>query len=334
MKITKTKKGLFRARVYVGRDENNKPVQRVFTDIDKARLRLTISQYLDEHRDGFDRRKFGNAMDQYIEIRKSILSPNTIYSYKNIAAALKEHYPVFCALTVDEIRKSQLQPVINNLSESGKSPKTIRNYLGLISAVLQTHGYRIPLVSLPAREKHDYYVPDPDTMQRVAAAAAGTEWEIPIALGMMGMRRSEICAVEASDLNKNMLHIQRAAVKKDGVWTTKAPKTYESDRYIQLPADVAKKIRKNGRATDMTPAQISYRFAPFLKRNGFQHFRFHDLRHFFASYCHNVLKLSDAQIQKMGGWRTDHVMKSVYVQSMNDKQAGMLVANKIQKIIG
>ena len=64
------------------------------------------------------------------------------------------------------------------------------------------------------------------------------------------------------------------------------------------------------------------------------HFRFHDLRHFFASYCHNVLKLSDAQIQKLGGWKTDHVMKKIYITSMEDQLAADAAADGIARIMG
>ncbi|MDO4620394.1 MAG: hypothetical protein Q4B09_07220, partial [Lachnospiraceae bacterium] len=68
-----------------------------------------------------------------------------------------------------------------------------------------------------------------------------------------------------------------------------------------------------------TPAALSEVFPRFLRSNGFPVFRLHDCRHFFASYCHDVMGLSDAQIMKLGGWSTPHIMKRVYITSITDK---------------
>jgi integrase len=46
--------------------------------------------------------------------------------------------------------------------------------------------------------------------------------------------------------------------------------------------------------------------------------RFHDLRHYFASYLHDK-GFSDAEIMSLGGWKTDHVMKRVYRHAIKDK---------------
>ena len=216
------------------------------------------------------------------------------------------------------------QKIVTTFSDL--SQKTIKNRMGLISAAVRFAGYNMPPVTYPQKKKVETHIPTEAEMQTVMKAAAGTELEIPIALGMMGLRRGEICALQLSDLNKNTLHIHASAVDIGGKVTVKAPKTYSSDRYVQIPQAIARKIRKRGYITELTPEQLSYHFINFLKKQDVQHFRFHDLRHFFASYCHNVLKLSDAQIQKLGGWKTDHVMKKVYIESMQDDKAAASAA--------
>jgi integrase len=58
-----------------------------------------------------------------------------------------------------------------------------------------------------------------------------------------------------------------------------------------------------------------------LRRAGIpedQRFRLHDCRHFFVSYCHDVLKLSDAEIIKLSGHETDSIMKRVYRHAVTD----------------
>lgn len=335
MKITKTKKGLYKARVYIGRDENNRPVQRVFSNVDKNRLRLTISQYLDEHREGVDLRTFSDAMNNFIKVKTPVLSPSTMREYEGTKKIFLDRFPDFCSLALSDIRQSHVQDIVNSLVEKGLSPKTVRNYIGFISSVLTTASYRMPIATLPQKVRPEYNVPSEKTMMAVMKAAAGTNLEIPLSLAVFGLRRSEIMAVKPEDIEGNIVHIHRAAVRNPkGKVVEKTTKTYESDRYVQIPDSLADKIRKQGYVIDCCPENFSRRLHRFLKKQGIDSFRLHDLRHFFVSYCHNVLRLPDAQIQKLGGWKTDYVMKSRYLQSMNEKQSAMLVANKMQKIIG
>lgn len=57
------------------------------------------------------------------------------------------------------------------------------------------------------------------------------------------------------------------------------------------------------------------------------------VRHFFVSYCHNVLHLSDAQIQTITGHKTSVVLRNNYLHSMNDDQTGQLVSDKLAKFM-
>jgi len=52
---------------------------------------------------------------------------------------------------------------------------------------------------------------------------------------------------------------------------------------------------------------------------GIPDFSIHKLRHYFASEM-SFLGVSEADILRMGGWETDHVMKSVYRHSMMEKE--------------
>ena len=83
----------------------------------------------------------------------------------------------------------------------------------------------------------------------------------------------------------------------------------------------------------MTPAALSHAYNRLLEKNDIPHFRLHDLRHFFVSYCHNVLKLSDAQIQTITGHKTSVVLRNNYLHSMNDDQTGQLVSDNLAKFM-
>lgn len=330
MKIRRLPSGNYNTLVYLGKDANGKQIRKSVTGPDRAtvrRMAADLEQGIDEPATV---PTLQEAVSRYIKAKTAVLSPYTIRGYKNIETVLKR-LPV--ASVACDSHVSAFQNIINELAVEGKAYKTLKNYAGLISSAVKFAGYPRPELTLPQKQKKETFVPDEKLLKKVLAAAKGTDLEVPITLGMMGLRRGEVCAVTADDLDNDMLHISKAAVQIDGDISIKAPKTFESDRVIQVPAGIAKQIRMNGRATDLSPSILSDRFWIFLRDNGFPHFRFHDLRHFFASYCHNVLKLSDAQIQQLGGWKTDYVMKSVYIQSMDDKKAAASAAKGIGSLL-
>ena len=66
------------------------------------------------------------------------------------------------------------------------------------------------------------------------------------------------------------------------------------------------------------PEQVSNRFRRAVCSCGCpQHFRFHDLRHYYVSIAH-ALGVPDAYIMAMGGWKTDNVMHRVYRDTLPD----------------
>ena len=65
---------------------------------------------------------------------------------------------------------------------------------------------------------------------------------------------------------------------------------------------------------------------------GIPRFPFHKLRHFFASYMHD-LGYSDKQIQEFGGWKSDHIMKSVYQHAMDMQEVKNNISNNIDNLI-
>lgn len=329
MKITRLPSGTYRTLVYLGKDQNGKKKYKSLTHKDKKKLAAMAAAYADMHRVYREAETFGAVAERYINDRSAILSPSSIRGYKSIIKALKRDYGRFCALSVADVRP---QEVIDSLARAGKSPKTIRNYSGFISAVIGYAGETVPDVKLPAKIKANYYIPDKRTMQALLRDLAGHRLEIPVSLAVLGLRRGEICGLSLEDLDGNLLHIHRAKVyTSDGEIVTKAPKTYESDRYIEIPGKLAEKIRKRGYITDYTPGAMSDAWTAFLKAKGYKHFRLHDCRHFFVSYCHD-LGLSDAAILKLGGWSTSHVMRAHYLHSMEDQKAARKVARAFGRL--
>ena len=326
MKIRRLPSGNYNAQIYLGEVDGKKRWKSV-TGPDRQTVRKMIAEY-ESAKEEPAPLSLVDALENYLKAKKAVLSPYTVKGYQNIIEKVKaENLGDVGA----DLSRPEAQKIVTTFSDM--SQKTIRNRMGLISAAVRFAGYNMPPVTYPQKKKVETHIPTEAEMNTVMDAAAGTDLEIPIALGMMGLRRGEICALQLSDLHGTTLHIHQAAVDIGGKVTVKSPKTYDSDRYIQIPKELARKIRRQGYITELGPEQLSYRFIAFLRKIDVQHFRFHDLRHFFASYCHNVLKLSDAQIQKLGGWKTDHVMKRVYIDSMRDDQAAKSAASGIASFL-
>lgn len=334
MRLRKLPSGNWQVTVPIGKDKAGKYRYKSFTDRDKKTVMRKAAEFQDSHREYSDSVTIGDALDAFVASRSGLLSPSTYREYISLAKMLKSRYGAFCALQAHGLSRSQYQRLVNEMNRHGMAPKTIRNYTGLISASLKAQDLPVPSVSVPRRSKPEYHIPTEEDVKRLAETAAGTDMEIPLTLSVLGLRRGEICALKLSDLDGNVLHISRAVVYDEHYrLQTKDPKTVSSDRFVQIPTQTAEKIRAQGYVTNLAPQSLTRKFIRLLKRAGVEKCRLHDMRHFFVSYCHTVLKLSDAQIQALGGWSTSHVMTEYYRQTMNEKQAAMLVANKVAQIV-
>lgn len=171
--------------------------------------------------------------------------------------------------------------------------------------------------------KPNYNIPDEATIKKLFEGAKGTPLEIPILLAaIVPMRRGEIVGASIDDLDGDVLHIHRCAVvgpdRKQII--KEYPKTYESDRRVLLPHDLAERIREQGYIYNGTLHSITDHFPQLLDRLGIERFRFHDLRHAFVSIAH-AAGLPDAYIQERGGWSTPYTMNAVYKHTLTkDKQ--------------
>lgn len=335
MKIEKLPSGTYRARVVVGHHQDGRPIRKSFSHYDKVKLRRIIAEYEDEHRDKTVRRlTVGEALNALIGAKKATISPSTMRGYVSLHQNIKNRFSGLCTAYIDEVSKKDVQAVVDRLVEEGDSPKTIRNYHAFLSSAFDLQDMTLPKVRLPQKTVPQVHIPTEDAMHQIAELTAGTPLEIPVALAAFGLRRSEICALSIDDLDGDVIHIHRALVRgADGGLYMKGTKTTSSDRFVRLPSSLADRIREEGCVTGLTPQGLSKRWDRFLKRNKFPPYRFHDLRHFFVSYCHNVLHLSDAQIQAITGHQTPLIMRQNYMHAMNMDASADLVAAQLGDLV-
>lgn len=310
----KTASGKWKVRVYDYIDENKKKHYKAFTaDTKKEAERLALAY---EHKAKNNIKTFGEMMDDYLELNSNVLSPATLRSYNSMAKVLRKDYAKFCAKS--NIRQEDVQELINTMAKT-RSPKTVKNYNGLISVILGDS--REFKNKLPQLIKPSYYVPKRSDYKAIMDTVKDTPLEIPVLLGSICMmRRSEICALKITDIDDdNIAHIHSGLVRDtDGYYVSKkTAKTMSSDRYTELPQDIVDKIKKQGYVTEMTPAAITDAFHRVVVKLGLTGMRFHDLRHFGATVRHS-LGVPNAIIQAEGGWKNEYTLTQIYRHAMDE----------------
>lgn len=251
---------------------------------------------------------FKKASEEYIAGKKSVLSPSTVRGYNTILRSLPES---FTGLPLGAVTAWDVQKVVDKFAD--KSPKTVRNVHGFISAILGTFRPDLKLsTTLPQKAPKEAYIPSNADISRILEAVKGTRYEVPFRLACYGLRRSEICALTPDDLSDdNYLSITKAKVKADKEWVIKGTKTTASTRTVLIDAELAALIRSTGTVFEVNPNMLYLELTRQQDLLGIPHFSFHKLRHYFASKAH-ALGMPDAVIMDMGGWKTDHTMKQIY----------------------
>ena len=314
MKIEKLPSGTYRIRkMYKGKTYSllfdHRPVKMEILD----EFKRQIGQV--------DSGTFKECATSYLKVKSNVLSVATVKGYSSL---LRNAIPdSFLDAPINEISQSDIQIVINDYA-SNHAPKTVHNLHGFISAVFGMFRPDMNIhTTLPQKRKFDSYLPTVQDISNILEACKNDKFcHVAIQLGCLGMRRSEILALEyPNDLNGNILTINKAMVEdSDNNWIIKSTKTTQSEREIYLPDSLVAEIHEQGYFYRGYPNTILLSLNTYQDRLGIPRFRFHDLRHFYASYCH-ANHIPDAVIQKSGGWSSNSTLKRIYTHAMKDQLA-------------
>ncbi len=329
MKLEKLPSGSYRVRkTYKGTTYtvvfDYKPTQK--------EVMQALSSEMDKVQSKKSRLTFEIAAQQYIESKSNIISPSTEREYLGTLNRLSDG---FKQILISDICQNDVQLEVNRLA-STLSPKTVRNYHGFISSVLGVYKPNLKIsTTLPQKRKNEPYIPSDKDIKQILEQAKGTMFEIPVLLGCYGLRRSEICALTIDDLEENILHINKAMVMdKNKNWVIKSTKTTASTRDVIISPNLADLIRKQGFVYRGHPNSISDYLTRLQSKYNMEHFSLHKLRHYFASKM-SALDIPEADIMAMGGWETDHVMKTVYRHALEEdkKKSQQLASDKLSEVI-
>lgn len=261
---------------------------------------------------------FEDKAKEYIKVKSNVLSPSTIGGYEKILRCISDD---FKQTNINDIDQILIQKELNDYTV-GHSPKTIKNMNGFITAVLGLYRPNMKIrVTLPQAIKYEPYLPKETEIKAILDAVKGTDYSIPFQLGVLGMRRSEVCAAEITDLDGNFLMINKAYIfdKENKPLIKPLTKTTEGKRQIYLPDSLVAEIVKKGYIFNKLPHNLVRVLHEKQIELNIPSFRFHDLRHFYASYAHEH-GMSDADIMATGGWKSDYTMKSIYRHAMEESK--------------
>lgn len=324
MNIEKLPSGSYRVRKMVdGRRVslifNHRPTQKEIADELQRKYAIRNSNH---------ELTFVAAANEYMQIKKNVLSPTTIKNYGSILRNLSD---AFISRKIDQITAVDVQREINNYSV-GRSPKSVKNASGLITVVMSMYAPDVRLkTKLPQNIPHEEYIPSQEDIEKVLEYAKGTEYELVLKLACFGFRKGEILAITPDDVKEDCVVINKAlAVTEDGSYSVKTTKTESGVRTVVIGKELADAIKKKGCVYKGFPGSV----LRFLHRAqdavGVPRFKLHSFRHYYVSMCH-AMGIPDVYIIKSIGHRSDTTLKRVYRHEIEEetKKAQAEIEKKI-----
>ena len=326
-KAKKLPSGNWRCRAYYTTTDG-KHCSKSFTASTKKEAEFMAAEFTMDRKHMKDSSNWtlGYAIDQYIELKRPVLSPSSIYRYEKIR---KRSFQDIMDVPIRRIDSNQLQQAINDellrqpLNRSGTvSPKTIQIEYGLIASTLRRYcPDKVFRVDLPKKARRIRSLPLPE---EIYAAVKGTDIELAVLLAMwLSFTMSEIRGLTKSkSIDGDYITIKEVLVDVGGADVRKEmAKEVTRNRRHRIPQPIREMIDQvDGDVLVPTrPKTLNYKFKKYIREAGLQDLTFHDLRHINASLMAK-LKIPDKYAQERGGWKTDHVMKSVYTETFSDER--------------
>lgn len=266
-----------------------------------------------------------DACTNYIETRRSRLSPSTIQGYEKIRDNNFQH---IMDKRIDSLSWSILDKAIGDecakIGRTGKrlSAKSVNNAFMFIFSVLKANRvYFDEAFSLPeVKRKPVQIIPAED----VYRAVKGTDIELPCLLAMwLTMSISEIRGLTKSKSIRNgqiaiietVVDVKGKPIRKEGGKEVERTRTQNIPPYIQTLID-----KVEGDIICPISSQAIYkRLQRILVKNGLPPVSFHRLRHISASTM-AALNIPTNYAQEKGGWKTDHTMRTVYMHTFTEER--------------
>lgn len=266
------------------------------------------------------KKTLSQAIDDYIEARRNILSPATIRGYKTIQS---NRFQALMRRDIREITPEQWQRAVN-LEAKSVSAKTLTNSWRFVASVVaeatgQRLNIRLPQI-IPAQRPWL----TPEEIPVFVAAVKGDKAEIPALLALSSLRRSEIVGLRWSDIDlaRGVLTVNGSAVpdEHNKIVYKRETKNANSRRVVPiippLKAALAAARPVGEYVIRYHPATIMNQVNRVCENNGLPKVGLHGLRHSFASLAYH-LGMSEKVAMEIGGWADDRTMHKIYTHISN-----------------
>ena len=332
-KATKLPSGSYRVQACVTVD--GRKIKRSFT-AETARkaeyLALEWQENLRSEAADSENYTIEKAIEEYIKIKDGVLSPSTIRGYHTI---LNNSISEIAHIKLTNLSRVRLQSYINELSKT-KSPKTVRNIYGLITAVyaLYAPDYSIGRITLPQKQPPKERALTQQEITSLLSAVVGHRNEIPILLALwLGLRQSEIFALEWSDidLGNDTVYIHRAKVpdRNHQYVIKETTKNVTSTRTLHLPSYLKEKMlkveKREGLVYKYSASVLGRDLKKLLDSVGIADISLHDLRRTMATIGVS-LNIADKIMMARGGWSNPQTMKNIYQKVQSDDVLAATIA--------
>jgi integrase len=278
----------------------------------------------------------GEAIDRYIASKSAVLSPKTVREYKGLRRYI---FPGIVGERIDRLTDEQIQAAVNQYSV-GRKYKTVRNALALLTSSVRLFkaDFR-PVVTLPQRNRVTINVPTDNAVQALINASHGELRVVILLSAVLGLRRSEICALTWPDIGTNTISVSKAMVVDEFKHSViKATKTTSSTRVLKAPQFVLDEINalphSSKQVIPVDPENVTNRFRRLVKKLDCP-MRLHDLRHFFASTLLEMGVPDLYAMQRMGHASTD-MLKRIYqhVKETKDQEIDRAIDQRMNGLFG
>jgi len=351
--IRKRKNGSFQAIVYAGRDANGKQLFKYVThesERECKRLARQIEQELDEgtfvHIENI---KVTKWIDEWLKLNKERLSPSTFALYRTYQ---KIHYePFFDRFKLSQLNEIHIKQFMNEKLKT-MSRASVKRLMSALKKILEDamkHKNPAREIKLPREEKYVPKVLTDQEMQQIHDAVRGTRDEPIILLAAWcGLRRGEIFALKWNDVDwdRGRLRVDESyCLTEENVYVDKRPKSENGIREVVVPEyllnlldglrksktkkgagrenvvelDSGKNKKPDHRIFGMRPDSYSSYFAELVREKGLPKIRFHDLRHYHASWLYARGVPDQYAAQRLG--HDIKILKSIYQHLGLDRQA-------------
>jgi integrase/recombinase XerD len=273
---------------------NGTRVQRSSHTSKKAQALRFLAKAMEEERQrqeqGYKKVRFGVLCEEYSRQHLPILKSRTRDTYRGHLAAIRAHFGE--DRYIDEVRKAHIAEFVGHLKKTGRKPPTIRRYLATLSSLFafaERSGWlaQNPVThfdkrSLPEALPRTRFLTQAEYRRLLASAEPHLRPLIEMAVET-GMRMGELFG-----LRWEQVHLERREVRLVVTKSNRPRVIPLSDRAVAIlvasPRIAESPYVFTNPHTGKRYRKLWQSFRNACSRAGITDFRWHDLRHTFASW--------------------------------------------------